>query len=626
VGLLRSYFLLSRAVRARGIADLTIYQEQEDPIRWLETSLEVDYTASPELLVIALPSKRPDEAKLVLQALHDNLYSEALPKFDVQSRQERIDKIKAILDNHEPKLEGMRQDYKRTSMAVGTGVPLFAAIRDQVAHERVQNLLRDLDNLRRNLVLEIASSQEATNTGIKPTIPDVLVEGLLKDDQIYQRFQDELLGRTEALKRSEKSYQPGTGGFSLDTQRGEIEALKKRMKAWEDERRPQLIADLEKKAQFKARAEQLAAEDRIQLLKKQEKALNEEIGKREKELDQKGGDVLNLEQRKRDLDSMDAMVKSLKDFKDNLELEMNAPSRVKTLQLPYIRQAVPNVRRQMMIAGAAGSGALALVLLIIGYWEFLVRRIQSPDDVIHGLGWRLVGALPALPDRSGAGVGTNGDDARWQSMLTESVDGVRTMLLHAARTEGLRTVMVTSAVSGEGKTSLSCHLATSLARAGRKTLLIDCDLRSPAVHQLFELPAEPGFSELLRGQASLADVIRDTPARNLWVVPAGQYDAQTLQALAQDALRPTLDQMKEQFDFIVVDSSPVLPVVDALVIGQNVDVVIFSLLRDVSRIPTVYAAYQRLATLGVRMLGAVVNGVHRDAYGYSYRYYSKQAE
>ena len=72
-------------------------------------------------------------------------------------------------------------------------------------------------------------------------------------------------------------------------------------------------------------------------------------------------------------------------------------------------------------------------------------------------------------------------------------------------------------------------------------------------------------------------------------------------------------------------SSPVLPVVDALVIGQNVDVVIFSLLRDVSRIPNVYAAYQRLATLGIRMLGAVVNGVHKDAYGASYHYYARQA-
>jgi capsular exopolysaccharide synthesis family protein len=184
--------------------------------------------------------------------------------------------------------------------------------------------------------------------------------------------------------------------------------------------------------------------------------------------------------------------------------------------------------------------------------------------------------------------------------------------------------MVTSAVAGEGKTSLSCHLATSLARAGRKTLLIDCDLRSPAAHQLFELPVEPGVCELLRKEVELADAVRPTPAANLWIIPAGRVNAETLQELAQDGIAPILEELKKQFEFLVIDSSPVLPVVDALVIGQQVDVVIFSLLRSISRIPNVYAAYQRLSTLGVRMLGAVVNGVNKEMYGYSYRYYSRQ--
>ena len=90
--------------------------------------------------------------------------------------------------------------------------------------------------------------------------------------------------------------------------------------------------------------------------------------------------------------------------------------------------------------------------------------------------------------------------------------------------------------------------------------------------------------------------------------------------VSQDGFCPLLDRLKTQFDFIVIDSSPVLPVVDTLVIGQNVDVVVFSLLRDVSRVPNVYAAYQRLATLGIRILGAVVNGVEAGSYGYSSQY------
>src|SRR5207237_10799694 len=116
--------------------------------------------------------------------------------------------------------------------------------------------------------------------------------------------------------------------------------------------------------------------------------------------------------------------------------------------------------------------------------------------------------------------------------MTESVDAVRSMILHAARVDGIRTVMVTSAVAGEGKTSLSCHLACSLARAGRKTLLLDCDLRNPAAHRLFELPGEPGLCEVLRGAVPLADVIHVTPAATLCMIPAGTVDALALLALA----------------------------------------------------------------------------------------------
>ena len=138
---------------------------------------------------------------------------------------------------------------------------------------------------------------------------------------------------------------------------------------------------------------------------------------------------------------------------------------------------------------------------------------------------------------------------------------------------------------------------------------------------MFDLPVEPGLAALLRCEAEVTEVIRSTPAPNLWIIPAGRCDGATLQALAEGKIRPLLDRLKEQFDFVIVDSSPVLPVVDALEMGQNVDVVIFSLLRGVSRLPSVYDAYERLTSLGIRVIGAVVNGVHQDRYGYAYRYY-----
>src|SRR5207245_11006386 len=112
-------------------------------------------------------------------------------------------------------------------------------------------------------------------------------------------------------------------------------------------------------------------------------------------------------------------------------------------------------KKQAIIAGGAGAAAMALVFLVIAYWEFLARRIITGDDVVYGLGWRLVGAIPDLPSRQRRNLTLGGEaNKHWNSLLTESVDAARALLLRTARTEAVRTVMVTSAVAGAGTTSL----------------------------------------------------------------------------------------------------------------------------------------------------------------------------
>jgi capsular exopolysaccharide synthesis family protein len=204
------------------------------------------------------------------------------------------------------------------------------------------------------------------------------------------------------------------------------------------------------------------------------------------------------------------------------------------------------------------------------------------------------------------------------------VDATRTLLLHAAQAEGIRTVMISSAVSGEGKTSLTCQLGASLARAGQRTLIVDFDLRKPSLHELFGLPLTPGIREIMRGEAHASECWRASRIEGLSVLPAGHGD-HFRSPLTQEAVQLVFEQLKGEFDFILIDSSPVLPVADALVIGQHTDGVLFSVLRDVSRIPLVTAASQRLERLGVRLLGAVFVGAKGDVYGHSYQYTASAA-
>ena len=242
---------------------------------------------------------------------------------------------------------------------------------------------------------------------------------------------------------------------------------------------------------------------------------------------------------------------------------------------------------------------------------------------VGDLGLTVVGSLPMLPARARRNgvMASQEKDRYWYSLLLESIDATRTMLIHAARLGSHRVVMIASALPGEGKTSLASHLATSLARSGQKTLLIDADLRCPSIHRLFDLTPDPGLSELLRGEVAFEDVIVSTAVEELKVLTAGKCDARTLRILSQGGLGGLFARLKEQYDFVIVDSSPILPVADAQIIAQQVDAVLFSILADVSRKTKILAAYQRIAALGVKVLGAVVTGAH-DRGRYGNKYYS----
>jgi capsular exopolysaccharide synthesis family protein len=234
---------------------------------------------------------------------------------------------------------------------------------------------------------------------------------------------------------------------------------------------------------------------------------------------------------------------------------------------------------------------------------------------------RLVGSLPNLPARArNYGSSKRPADVKWQHQMAESVESARTMLLHAAENEALRVIAITSAVGGEGKTLTCSHLAASLARAGRNTLLIDADLRRPSLQKLFNLNPQVGLSELLRGDAEISAAVQETPIPGLSVIAAGTTDDRAIQALSQPVLGELIKQLRGQYDFVIVDTAPVLPVADSQVICQHADGVIFAVLRDVSRLPQIYSAHERLVALKIRILGAIVNGTDGPVYGSSYVY------
>jgi capsular exopolysaccharide synthesis family protein len=375
------------------------------------------------------------------------------------------------------------------------------------------------------------------------------------------------------------------------------------------ELRPDVLERLRQKNQNDNQTTIAEIQTQVASLTEQEKKLRGEVEALGKEADKVGTSSTELEMLRAEVQRDDKVATRVGDELDVLKIELRSPARVTLNQEAAIQKK--DIKRFVLALVLGPVVALAGVCLAVAWLEFRRRRIQSSDEVMRGLGMRVVGAVPALPVRVRSRPTAANQSAAGNTLL-ESIDGIRTVLLRDASVQETRVIMVTSAVSGEGKTTLASHLAGSLARSGRRTLLIDCDLRHPAVHQLFELPLSPGFSEAVLGEMHAVEVIRPTTIKGLSVITAGQWDREVMQIMTREEVVGIFEKLKAEYEFIVMDSHPILAATDGLVIGQYADAVLLSLLRDVSQTPRVYAACQRLATLGIRVLGAVVNGTKRD--------------
>ncbi len=321
------------------------------------------------------------------------------------------------------------------------------------------------------------------------------------------------------------------------------------------------------------------------------------------------GAVTELEAQRAEIRRLEQVTDSLGMQREKLRVEADAPPRITAS--PEAELEKRDAKKQIAATVAAPIAVFFLVCMSLSWFEYRQRRVQTAGEVSHGLGIRVVGSIPNQTNLERCFVGAAETDLAGQPVL-ESIDAIRTMLLHQAQTAATRIVMVTSAVEGEGKTTLASHLAGSLARAGRKTLLLDADLRQPAVHQLFETPLQPGFSEVLLGEVEVADSIQTTTIDGLSIVPAGQWDREVIQSLARGGMEGVFEKLREEFDFIIVDSHPVVSATDSLLIGQHVDAVLLSVLKQVSQMPRVYTACQRLTALNIHVLGAVVSGTDPD--------------
>jgi capsular exopolysaccharide synthesis family protein len=619
IGLITSRPVLNAALKEPGVRDLPEVQQQLDPVEWLKKKVVADYNAGPEMLSVGTTAASPDQAALLANAVTKAYMSEIVDK-ERNKRLVRLDQLKEVSNKYEALLQRKREAFKTIAEPLGTGDAQTAVLKQRFAQEQLAVAEKELLQLQsdvRKWEIELGVLRAREKAAGRLGVRDADVEEFARGDRVVAK----LAAQKDRLEALIHETLPVVGQGEQDPAirkyRADLEEVERQLVARRQEIRPQLEEQLRARAVETSADARAQLEERIALSKKLEESLESDVKRLRADARSLGRGSMSLESYREEIAQTEDVAKKVAAMVETLTVELEAPSRVTQLE-----EAVPPAghdrKQKMMAAAGGGSGALACMLLLVAWLESRSRRISSVEEVIHGLGMRLLGTLPARPQRRGL-LGRAQAERSWRDRLTESVDSARAVLLHAARQHQTRVVMVTSAVGGEGKTSLATQLAASLARAGRKTLLLDFDLRNPAAHRPFDLPRSPGLAELLRGQATLDAVLHPAADAALTLLPAGECDEAAVQALAREDLADLFARLRERFDFVIVDSSPVLPVADSLLVAQHVDGVIFSILHEVSRLPHVYAAYQRLDMLGIRLLGAAVSGTHESLAYYGSR-------
>jgi capsular exopolysaccharide synthesis family protein len=183
---------------------------------------------------------------------------------------------------------------------------------------------------------------------------------------------------------------------------------------------------------------------------------------------------------------------------------------------------------------------------------------------------------------------------------------------------------VTSTGPGEGKTMVASNLAMALARAGQRVLLIDADMRRPRVHEMFGRKREPGLSNVLVGNARLSEAVLEHPGSNLWVLPAGRIPPNAAELLGSTRFRDLLTAMGPRFDYIVIDTPPLMAVTDALLVSNLVTGVIYVVGNEMTSRHVARRTLEYLTHAKAHLIGAVLNRVNLDRHAYYYAPYYRR--
>ena len=604
----------------RDLGDLSILRSQEDDAWWVRKELNVDFPGDAEVMRVSLKGKNEDEVRQVVTAVVDS-YQALVVDAEAAARMNRRQALDDARTSAERELTKKRVELEELERS-------FGATENDTLPFKQQNKIRELFEYHRELrdlqlqymlaggEIDGASPEDVKEEDVKEgdvkegdvkegdvKEGDVkegdVKEGDIKEEDIavdpYELYMAErsdpltlaLLRRSMELE-AEVDQVSGTASPEVaakyqERRQAELVSVGEQL----EKRREDLRSELQQGKKALAEFEKRKRDVKIQVLAMHMDKLEEVIKGLEGEVEGLKGPTIDILMLRNEVEVLDRTVGTITNEVEKLKVESASGGRVESISEKAVSRCT-NWHIRTALAILAGTAGLFLPILAIVFWDTRGQRVNSPVEISEEIGLDVIGELPVIPHRAVRHmVGSSPRYHHWQAMLTESVDGIAARVLRQAESDPVRVIMVTSAVGGEGKTTVATQLAMSLARTGRRTVLVDFDLRQPSLDGVFGIPMQPGVGELLKHEIELRAAVHDGQSEKLSVITAGVWNRGSVEVLANGSTSTLFEELRADYDFVIVDCSPILPVVDTRFISQHVDGVVLSVLRDI-------AEYQKL--------------------------------
>lgn len=581
-----------RLPEAKPVDDLARYSALADG---LLGGLSVSGGQESEILVVSYVSKDPE-----LAAKYANAFAEAYIEFELESRSSTVHRTTSWLGRRIEELRGKVAESEN-------------ALREFQERED----LVDTDNREKIIGAKLG------------TLTAELIRAEARHNEAKTRY-TQVKTHLDKGKNYEAVAADLESTIVLEAHRNKV-ALERQVSEFADrygEKHPKMIgarADLqEANRRLKVEVEQAVNNVRkeLELAAAQENQLRDMINRQQAEMRTVSGKAFELRQLEREVDANRNLYETfLARFKEaDVADEYDMPNaRIIDRAIIPSQPFKPNRTRMVLIAVIIGG---AIGMLIAFLRDHLDNTFKTKEDVEEKLDLPVVGMLPRL----NAGYLKNGIVERQvlcdpHSPFAEAINDIRTAILFSHIDEPSKVMLITSSVPGEGKTTLASNLALAFCRRGR-TLLIDGDLRKGRLHEIINVDSQPGLTDLLSGQCSSSDaIVPDPEATDLFQLLPGTPPPNPLEVISSMRFSENLGRLRNSFDYIVIDGSPLLPVSDSVVLARLADVTIMTIKADDTSNDVALEALKRLESARIRPVGIALQQIDlRKMRSYGRRY------